>query len=153
MIFYTTGAQSDRRLGVPGEDLPNSLSATEFVAWYNGHPDYKDLQVDLSCEAAIVVGVGNVAMDVARILASSYEELAKTNIADYALEALRASKVRDIYPVSYTHLDVYKRQNQGSKDRLQRPAEYEHNTTAAKEALALLRVFTRFRNKMPRITP
>ncbi|MCB0021629.1 MAG: NADP oxidoreductase, partial [Caldilinea sp.] len=66
VIFYTTGAQSDRKLGIPGEDLPNSMSATEFVAWYNGHPDYRDLEVDLSCNAAIVVGVGNVAMDVAR---------------------------------------------------------------------------------------
>ena len=100
VIFYTTGAQSDRRLGVPGEDLPNSLSATEFVAWYNGHPDYKDLQVDLSCEAAIVVGVGNVAMDVARILAKSVEELAETDIADHALAALAQSNIKDVYIVA-----------------------------------------------------
>ena len=100
VIFYTTGAQSDRRLGVPGEDLPNSMSATEFVAWYNGHPDYKDLQVDLSCEAAIVVGVGNVAMDVARILAKSIDELKGTDIADHALKALAESKIKDVYIVA-----------------------------------------------------
>lgn len=100
VIFYTTGAQSDRRLGVPGEDLPNSMSATEFVAWYNGHPDYKDLQVDLSCEAAIVVGVGNVAMDVARILAKSVEELAETDIAEHALAALAKSNIKDVYIVA-----------------------------------------------------
>lgn len=100
VIFYTTGAQSDRRLGVPGEDLPNSMSATEFVAWYNGHPDYKGLQVDLSCEAAIVVGVGNVAMDVARILAKSIDELKQTDIAGHALEALAKSNIKDIYIVA-----------------------------------------------------
>lgn len=100
VIFYTTGAQSDRRLGVPGEDLPNSLSATEFVAWYNGHPDFKDLEVDLSCEAAIVVGVGNVAMDVARILAKSVEELADSDIADHALAALAKSNIKDVYIVA-----------------------------------------------------
>jgi len=100
VIFYTIGAQSDRRLGVPGEDLPNSLSATEFVAWYNGHPDFKDLEVDLSCEAAIVVGVGNVAMDVARILAKSVEELAESDIADHALAALAQSNIKDVYIVA-----------------------------------------------------
>ncbi|MBW7882874.1 MAG: FAD-dependent oxidoreductase [Caldilineaceae bacterium] len=100
VIFYTTGAQSDRRLNIPGEDLPNSMSATEFVAWYNGHPDYRDLEVDLSCEAAVVVGVGNVAMDVARILAKSVEELKSTDIADHALEALAGSNIKDIYVVA-----------------------------------------------------
>jgi len=100
VIFYTTGAQSDRRLNIPGEDLPNSMSATEFVAWYNGHPDYKDLKVDLSCEAAIVVGVGNVAMDVARILAKSVDELKGTDIADHALAALAESNIKDIYVVA-----------------------------------------------------
>ena len=100
VIFSTIGAQSDRRLGVPGEDLPNSLSATEFVAWYNGHPDFKDLEVDLSCEAAIVVGVGNVAMDVARILAKSVEELTDSDIADHALAALAQSNIKDVYIVA-----------------------------------------------------
>lgn len=96
-IVYTTGAQTDRQLGIPGEDLQGSLPATEFVAWYNGHPDYRDYEVDLSVESAAVVGIGNVAMDVARILARTPEELAKTDIADYALEALSKSKIKKIY--------------------------------------------------------
>ena len=96
MIVYGVGAQSDRKMGIPGEDLIGSFPATEFVGWYNGHPDYRELSFDLSQERAIVVGNGNVAMDVARILASSYDELAKTDIADYALEALKNSKITDI---------------------------------------------------------
>lgn len=96
-IVYTTGAQTDRQLGVPGEDLQGSYPATEFVAWYNGHPDYRDYEVDLSQESAAVVGIGNVAMDVARILARTPEELATTDIADYALEALSKSNIKKIY--------------------------------------------------------
>jgi ferredoxin/flavodoxin---NADP+ reductase len=97
MVVYTTGAQTDRRMGIPGEDLRNSHAATEFVAWYNGHPDYRDLTFDLSHERAAIVGVGNVAVDVARILSRTPEELAVTDIADYALEALRSSRVREVY--------------------------------------------------------
>ena len=96
-IVFAVGAQSDRRLGVPGEDLAGSLSATEFVAWYNGHPNYVDLHIDLSIETVIVVGVGNVAMDVARILAKTVDELKQTDITDHALEVLATSKVKDIY--------------------------------------------------------
>ena len=76
-------------LGIPGEDLPGSCAATEFVAWYNGHPDYRDLEFDLSCERAVVIGNGNVAADVARMLALTRDELAMTDIADHALEVLR----------------------------------------------------------------
>jgi ferredoxin--NADP+ reductase len=97
MVLYTTGAQTDRRMGIPGEDLKSSHPATEFVAWYNGHPDYRDLTFDLSQERAAIVGVGNVAVDVARILSRTPEELATTDIADYALEALRESRVREVY--------------------------------------------------------
>jgi len=97
MIIYTTGAQTDRRMGIPGEDLQRSHAATEFVAWYNGHPDYRDLTFDLSQERAAVVGVGNVAADVARILSRTPEELAATDIADYALEALSVSRIREVY--------------------------------------------------------
>ena len=97
MILYTTGAQTDRRMGIPGEDLKNSHPATEFVAWYNGHPDYRQLSFDLSHERAAIVGVGNVAVDVARILCRTPEELASTDIADYALEALRGSHIREVY--------------------------------------------------------
>lgn len=96
-IIYSTGAQTDRRMGIPGEDLQGSHPATEFVAWYNGHPDYRDFQFDLSHERAAVVGVGNVAIDVARILCRSADELAATDIADYALEALRKSRVKEVY--------------------------------------------------------
>jgi len=93
-VVYATGARSDKSLGIPGEGLPGSWAATEFVAWYNGHPDYRDLTFDLSQERAAVVGVGNVAADVARILSRTPEELAATDIADYALEALRAMRAR-----------------------------------------------------------
>ena len=96
-ILYSTGAQTDRRMGIPGEDLVGSHPATEFVAWYNGHPDYRDHVFDLSAERAMVVGVGNVAVDVVRILCRSHEELATTDIADHALEALRHSRVREVY--------------------------------------------------------
>ncbi|MBI1733805.1 MAG: FAD-dependent oxidoreductase [Candidatus Rokubacteria bacterium] len=96
-VIYCTGAQTDRRMGIPGEDLRGSHPATEFVAWYNGHPDYRDLSFDLSVERAAVVGVGNVAIDVARILCRTPEELAQTDIADHALEALRHSKIREVY--------------------------------------------------------
>ncbi len=96
-IVYAVGAQSDRRLGIPGEDLPGSHPATEFVAWYNGHPDFTDYQFDLSREKAAVIGIGNVAMDVARILCRTPEELQKTDIADYALAALAKSNVKEVY--------------------------------------------------------
>ncbi|HMB90961.1 MAG TPA: FAD-dependent oxidoreductase [Rhodothermales bacterium] len=96
-IYFSTGAQVDRRLDIPGEDLDGSYSATDFVAWYNGHPDYRHLTFDLSQEGVAIVGVGNVAVDVARILCRTPEELAQTDIADYALEALRKSKVKEVY--------------------------------------------------------
>jgi ferredoxin--NADP+ reductase len=95
-IVYAVGAQTDRRMNIPGEDLTGSYPATAFVGWYNGHPDYRDLQFDLAHDRAIVVGNGNVAMDVTRILVTDPDELAKTDIADYALEALRKSKVREV---------------------------------------------------------
>jgi ferredoxin--NADP+ reductase len=95
-VIYAVGAQTDRRMGIPGEDLPGSWAATEFVAWYNGHPDYRDLVFDLSAERAVVVGNGNVAADVARMLALTRDELAETDVADHALEVLAESKVREI---------------------------------------------------------
>jgi ferredoxin/flavodoxin---NADP+ reductase len=95
-VLYAIGSPTDRRLGIPGEELPGSHAATEFVAWYNGHPDYCDYQFDLLCERAVVVGNGNVALDVARMLALTNEELTRTDIADYALEALSHSRIREI---------------------------------------------------------
>lgn len=96
-VLFATGAQTDRRMGVPGEDLEGSHAATEFVAWYNGHPDYRAHHFDLSVERAAVVGVGNVAIDVARILVRTPEELLKTDIAAHALEALRESRIKEVY--------------------------------------------------------
>src|SRR5918912_653128 len=95
-VVYSVGAQTDRRMGIPGEDLPGSWAATELVAWYNGHPDYQDLEFDLSAETAVVIGNGNVAMDVTRMLASDPDELAKTDVADHALEVLRGSNVKEV---------------------------------------------------------
>jgi len=96
-VCFAMGAESSRSLGIAGEDLGGSHSATAFVGWYNGHPDYRDLSFDLTTRGVVVVGVGNVAMDVARVLAQDPERLANTDIADYALDALRQSKVTDIY--------------------------------------------------------
>ena len=96
-IVFTTGAQTDRRMGIPGEDLRGSHPATDFVAWYNGHPDYREHRFDLSQERVAVVGVGNVAVDVVRILCRTPEELARTDISDDALAALRESRVREVH--------------------------------------------------------
>lgn len=96
-IIYTVGASSDRSLGIPGEDLTGSTSATEFVAWYNGHPDYTNAFDEVSAKQVAVIGVGNVAVDVTRILAKSVDELGETDIADHALEVLNDSRVKDIY--------------------------------------------------------
>src|SRR5262245_33442082 len=96
-ILLTTGAQTDRRMGIPEEALAGSHPATAFVAWSNGHPVFRDCRFDLQQERVAVVGVGNVAVDVARILCRTTEELARTDIADHALEALAASRVREVY--------------------------------------------------------
>jgi ferredoxin--NADP+ reductase len=95
-VIYATGAQTDKSLGIPGEDLPGSRPATEFVAWYNGHPDYRDLDFDLSSRRAVVIGNGNVAADVTRMLTLSAEELERTDVADHALEALRESRIEEV---------------------------------------------------------
>ncbi|MGZ4415235.1 MAG: FAD-dependent oxidoreductase [Gaiellaceae bacterium] len=98
-VIYAFGAQSDRRLGIPGEELPGSWSATELVAWYNGHPDFQELAFDLNVERAVVIGNGNVALDVARMLALTPEELAPTDTTDPAIEAIGASTISDIVVV------------------------------------------------------
>jgi ferredoxin--NADP+ reductase len=96
-VCLATGAETDRHMGIPGESLGRSYAATEFVAWYNGHPDYRDRRFDLSVERVAIVGVGNVAVDVARILCRTTDELATTDIADYALDALAESRVREVF--------------------------------------------------------
>jgi ferredoxin/flavodoxin---NADP+ reductase len=98
-VIYAFGAHSDRTLGIPGEHLAGSHAATEFVGWYNGHPDYQDHSFDLSQENVVVIGVGNVAVDVTRVLSRTPEELAKTDIAPYALEVLQNSGVKNVYMV------------------------------------------------------
>jgi ferredoxin--NADP+ reductase len=95
-VIYAVGAQTDKRLGIPGEDLPGSWSATELVAWYNGHPDYQHLEFDLSAERAVVVGAGNVALDVVRMLALTREELAPTDATDASIEAIAGSSLREL---------------------------------------------------------
>jgi ferredoxin--NADP+ reductase len=96
-IIFASGAETDNRLNIPGEDLKGSHTATEFVGWYNGHPDYRNREFDLSAEVAVVIGQGNVAMDVSRILAKTVDELKETDIAHYALDALAESRVREIH--------------------------------------------------------
>jgi ferredoxin--NADP+ reductase len=95
-VVYAVGAQTDRRLGIPGEDLPGSWAATEFVAWYNGHPDFQELEFDLSGERAVVVGAGNVALDVVRMLALAPEEIRPTDTTDAAIEAILGSGLKEI---------------------------------------------------------
>ncbi len=98
-VLYSFGAEADRSLGIPGEELPGSHSATQFVGWYNGHPDYASLNFDLSGEAVAVIGLGNVAMDVARILLTPPDILAATDLAAGALDALRNSRIRRVHVI------------------------------------------------------
>jgi ferredoxin--NADP+ reductase len=95
-IVYSVGAQTDRAMGIPGEDMRGSWAATEFVAWYNGHPDFRDAEFDLSARRAVVIGNGNVAVDVARMLVLPREELEVTDTADYAIEALSESALEEV---------------------------------------------------------
>ncbi|HEY8769860.1 MAG TPA: FAD-dependent oxidoreductase [Thermoleophilaceae bacterium] len=95
-VIYAVGAQTDKPIGIPGEDLPGSFAATEFVAWYNGHPDFADREFDLSHETAVVIGNGNVAADVARMLALTREELECTDVADHAVDVLADSGIKEI---------------------------------------------------------
>ena len=95
-VVYAVGAQTDRRMDIPGEDIPGSWPATAFVAWYNGHPDYQTLDFDLSGERAVVVGNGNVAMDVARMLALTRSELERTDATEAAIDAIANSGIREI---------------------------------------------------------
>lgn len=130
---FATGAQTDRQMGIPGEDLAGSHPATEFVAWYNGHPDYRSCQFDLSVERAAVVGVGNVAIDVARVLMRTPDELVKTDIAAHALEALRGSRVREVFllgrrgpaQAAFTNPEVKEIGEMDDADVIVRPDEVE----------------------------
>src|SRR5260370_5315164 len=98
-VVFACGAETDRRMGILGEDLPCSHTATEFVGWFNGHPDYRDRTFDLGQESVAIVGQGNVAADVCRILAKPVDELRSTDIAEHALDALARSRVREIHVI------------------------------------------------------
>jgi ferredoxin--NADP+ reductase len=132
-IVYTFGAQTDRRLEIPGEDLPGSWPATAFVAWYNGHPDFQQLEFDLSSERAVVIGNGNVAIDCARMLSLTREELATTDTTEAAAEAIADSGIREVVmlgrrgPVqaSFTPPELQELGELGGADVLVDPAELE----------------------------
>ena len=96
-VVIATGSSLGKQLGIPGENLPGSMSAADFVPWYNAHPDFADVQVPLACDTAVVIGAGNVAMDVARMLALEPSELDSTDTADHAITALKTSAIRDVY--------------------------------------------------------
>ena len=140
-VVYAFGAQTDRRLGIPGEDLPGSWPATAFVAWYNGHPDFQDLEFDLSHERAVVIGNGNVALDVARMLALAPEELAPTDTTDEAIAAINAARVREILVVgrrgpvqaAWTPVEVGELGELAPADILVDPAELELDPASAAE--------------------
>jgi ferredoxin/flavodoxin---NADP+ reductase len=140
-VIYAIGSQADRRLGIPGEDLPGSWPATELVAWYNGHPDFQDLDFDLDVERAVVVGNGNVALDVARMLALTREELAPTDTTDAAIEAIVASGIREIVvlgrrgPVqaAWTSAELHELGELAGADVLVDPAELDLEPASAAE--------------------
>jgi ferredoxin--NADP+ reductase len=140
-VVYAVGAQTDRRLGIPGEDLPGSWAATQFVAWYNGHPDFQDLEFDLSHERAVVIGNGNVALDVARMLALTPAELAPTDTTDAAIEAINAAGIREIVVVgrrgpvqaAWTPVEVGELGKLAGADILVDPAELELDDASAAE--------------------
>ena len=149
-IIYACGAQTDKRLGIPGEDLAGSRSATEFVAWYNAHPDFRDRVFDLSVERVAVIGVGNVAVDVARILCLTPEELRETDMADHAIEALSASRVKEISilgrrgpaQAAFTTVEVKELGELPGADVIVRPDEVVIDEVSAAE-LAAARAATR----------
>ena len=95
-VVIATGSAIGKKLGIPGEDLPGSISAAEFVPWYNAHPDFHSVDVPLNCETAVVIGAGNVAMDVARMLALEPSELDPTDTADHAITSFKESKIREV---------------------------------------------------------
>ncbi|HET8752267.1 MAG TPA: FAD-dependent oxidoreductase [Gaiellaceae bacterium] len=151
-VIYAVGAQTDRRLGIPGEELPGSWAATELVAWYNGHPDYQQLDFDLSVERAVVIGNGNVALDVARMLALTQEELAPTDATDASIAAIASSSLREIVLVgrrgpaqaSFTTPELQEMGELAGADVVVDPADLEGaeaRDTNSERNLAVLRDF------------
>jgi ferredoxin/flavodoxin---NADP+ reductase len=150
-VVYAVGAQTDRRLGIPGEDLRGSWAATELVAWYNGHPDFQELDFDLSVERAVVVGNGNVALDVARMLALTPEELAPTDTTDAAIEAIAESGIREIVVVgrrgpvqaAWTSTELQEMGELAGADIVLDPAELELDPVSEAELAAASNVVKR----------
>jgi len=151
-VVYAVGAQSDRRMGIPGEDLPGSWPATEFVAWYNGHPDFQALEFDLSVERAVVIGNGNVAVDVARMLALTADELAPTDTTDPAIDAIAGSAIKEIVMIgrrgpaqaAFTTPELQELGELAGADVIVDPAELdgaEPKDTNAERNLEVLRQF------------
>ncbi len=138
-IFFATGAQSDRHMGIPGEDLIGSHPATEFVAWYNGHPDYADRHWNLDVESAAVVGIGNVAIDVARLLCLTREELLASDAADYAVEALSHTQIKTVHllgrrgpaQAAFTNPEIKEVGDLAEADITTRPAETQLDELSA----------------------
>jgi len=150
-VVYAVGSQTDRRLGIRGEDLPGSWAATELVAWYNGHPDYQHLDFDLARERAVVIGNGNVALDVARMLALTAEELAPTDTTDAAIEAIVSSGIREIVVVgrrgpvqaAWTSTELSELGELAGADVVVDPAELELDAASAAELEAASNVVQR----------
>ena len=153
VILLTYGAASDRKLGIPGEDLPGSYTATEFVAWYNGHPDYRDRKFDLSGKVAVVIGQGNVAADVCRILCKTPDELKNTDIAQHALEALQQSKIGEVHMVgrrgpaqaAFTPIEIREFGELADCDPVVDPLDLELNP-ASRTELETVKELTRKKN-------
>ena len=140
-VLFASGAQTDRKLGIQGEDLIGSHTATEFVGWYNGHPDFRDRVFDLSHEVAVIIGQGNVAADVCRMLAKTMDELRHTDIAAHALEVLAESRVREIHIVGrrgpaqakFTGKELKELGNLPACDAIVNPADLELNPASEAE--------------------
>jgi ferredoxin/flavodoxin---NADP+ reductase len=161
-VIYAVGAQTDRRLGIPGEDLPGSWAATEFVAWYNGHPDYQQVEFDLDVERAVVIGVGNVALDIARMLALTHEELAPTDATDASIAAIESSPIREIVVVgrrgpaqaAFTTPELQEMGELAGADVVVDPADLEgaepHDTNAGRNLAVLQELAAREPEGKPR---
>lgn len=140
-IIFCSGAETDRNLGISGEYLRGSHAATEFVGWYNGHPDFRNCNFDLSCKVAVIVGQGNVAMDVARILLKTVDELKMTDITQYALDHLATSKIQEVHMIgrrgpaqaSFTSAEVKEFAELHECDPVIDPQELELNEASQKE--------------------
>ena len=165
-ILYATGAPADRPLGIPGEELSGSWAATDFVGWYNGHPDHPDLEFDLLRERALVIGNGNVALDVARMLVLSHDELARTDIADHALHALDRASIREVVVVgrrgpaqaAFTNPELLELGELSGADVIVDPAELERalavpDPTMDRTAESNVRILRDYAQRPPRGEP